>query len=75
MNRTLVPAKTARVAMLGGISEMTLHRWLNDPALNERMTATGQIVNPGSPAEFAAAIDEQSKNLAAWSKAIGGRLK
>ena len=48
---------------------------LSDPALNERMTATGQIVNPGSPAEFAAAIDEQSKNLAAWSKAIGGKLK
>jgi len=48
---------------------------LNDPALNERMTATGQIVNPGTPAEFAAAIDEQSKNLAAWSKAIGGKLK
>jgi tripartite-type tricarboxylate transporter receptor subunit TctC len=44
---------------------------LNDPALNERMTATGQIVNPGSPAEFAAAIEEQSRNLAAWSKAIG----
>jgi tripartite-type tricarboxylate transporter receptor subunit TctC len=48
---------------------------LADPALNERMTATGQIVNPGSPAEFAAAIDEQSKNLAVWSKAIGGKLK
>ncbi|HEU5179091.1 MAG TPA: tripartite tricarboxylate transporter substrate binding protein [Burkholderiales bacterium] len=48
---------------------------LNDPALNERMTATGQIVNPGTPAEFAAAIDEQSKNLASWSKAIGGKLK
>jgi len=44
---------------------------LSDPQLNERMTATGQIVNPGSPAEFAAAIDEQSRNLAAWSKAIG----
>jgi tripartite-type tricarboxylate transporter receptor subunit TctC len=48
---------------------------LSDPALNERMTATGQIVNPGSPAEFAAAIDEQSRNLAAWSKAIGGKLR
>jgi len=48
---------------------------LNDPALHERMTATGQIVNPGTPAEFAAAIEEQSRNLAAWSKAIGGRLK
>jgi tripartite-type tricarboxylate transporter receptor subunit TctC len=48
---------------------------LNDPALHERMTATGQIVNPGTPAEVAAAIEEQSRNLAAWSKAIGGRLK
>ena len=48
---------------------------LNDPALNERMTATGQIVNPGTPAEFAAAIDELSNNLATWSKAIGGKLK
>ena len=48
---------------------------LSDAALNERMTATGQIVNPGSPSEFAAAIDEQSKNLAGWSKTIGGKLK
>jgi tripartite-type tricarboxylate transporter receptor subunit TctC len=48
---------------------------LSDPALAERMTATGQIVNPGSPAEFAAAIEEQSRSLAAWSKAIGGKLK
>jgi tripartite-type tricarboxylate transporter receptor subunit TctC len=48
---------------------------LSDPQLNERMTATGQIVNPGSPAEFAAAIQEQSANLAAWSKTIGGKLK
>ena len=37
--------------------------------------STGQIVNPGTPAEFAAAIEEQSRNLAAWSKAIGGKLK
>jgi len=48
-----------------------VRRQLSDPALNERMTATGQIVNPGSPAEFAAAIEEQSRNLAAWSKVIG----
>ena len=65
-----------------GISEAVRERiaadvraQLTDPALNERMTATGQIVNPGSPAEFAAAIEEQSRNLAAWSKAIGGKLK
>jgi tripartite-type tricarboxylate transporter receptor subunit TctC len=48
---------------------------LSDPVLAERMTATCQIVNPGSPAEFAAAIEAQSKNLAVWSQAIGGKLK
>jgi tripartite-type tricarboxylate transporter receptor subunit TctC len=48
---------------------------VSDPLITERMTATGQIVNPGSPAEFAAAIDEQAKALAAHAKAIGGKLK
>src|SRR5688572_3662398 len=52
-----------------------VRKHLSDPQVAERMTATGQIVNPGSPAEFAAAIDEQSRNLAAWSKVIGGKLK
>jgi tripartite-type tricarboxylate transporter receptor subunit TctC len=52
-----------------------VRKHLSDPQLNERMTATGQIVNPGSPAEFAAAIEEQSRNLATWSQAIGGKLK
>jgi tripartite-type tricarboxylate transporter receptor subunit TctC len=52
-----------------------VRKQLSDPELAERMTATGQTVNPGSPAEFAAAIEEQSRNLAAWSKAIGGKLK
>jgi tripartite-type tricarboxylate transporter receptor subunit TctC len=47
----------------------------SERVLSERMAATGQIVNPGSPKEFAAAIDEQASNLAAWSKAIGGKLK
>lgn len=52
-----------------------VRKHLSDPAVAERMTATGQIVNPGSPAEFAAAIEEQSRSLAAWSKTIGGKLK
>ena len=54
-------------------ADVTQH--LKDPALAERMTATGQLVNPGSPKEFAAAIEEQSSNLARWSKTIGGKLK
>lgn len=30
-----------------------------DKAVAERLSATGQVVNPGTPAEFAAAIEEQ----------------
>jgi hypothetical protein len=37
----------------------------------ERLTATGQIVSPGTPAEFAAAIDEQASHLAAIGKVLG----
>ncbi len=42
-----------------------------DPVVTERLTATGQIVSPGTPAEFAAAIDEQAANLAVAAKALG----
>ena len=46
-----------------------------DPVITERLTATGQIVSPGTPAEFAAAIDEQAANLAAFAKALGIKPK
>ena len=46
-----------------------------DPVVAERLTATGQIVSPGSPAEFAAAIDEQAAHLAAFAKALGIKPK
>jgi tripartite-type tricarboxylate transporter receptor subunit TctC len=48
-----------------------LRAQLADPQIAERMTATGQIVNPGSPAEFAAAIEEQSAQMAAHGRALG----
>ena len=44
---------------------------LGDPVISERLTATGQIVSPGTPAEFAAAIDEQAGHLAAIGKVLG----
>jgi tripartite-type tricarboxylate transporter receptor subunit TctC len=44
---------------------------LGDPTISGRLTATGQIVSPGTPAEFSAAIDEQSKHLAAVVKVLG----
>lgn len=46
-----------------------------DPVIFERLTATGQIVSPGTPAEFAAAIDEQGAHLATFAKALGIKAK
>jgi len=41
-----------------------------DPAIATRVAATGQIVSPGTPAEFAASIDEQRAKFAAIAKAF-----
>ena len=45
-----------------------------EPAVAERLTATGQINSPGNAAEFAASIDEQAKQLAASAKLLGTKL-
>ena len=44
---------------------------LADPAVVERLTATGQMVSPGSAAEFAAAIEKQSAGIAGFAKVLG----
>lgn len=44
---------------------------LSDPGIMEKMTATGQIVSPGTAAEFDAEIKEQSGHLAKFAAAIG----
>src|SRR5262245_46960992 len=41
-----------------------------DPAIATRVAATGQIVSPGTPAEFAAEIDEQRAKFAAIAKGL-----
>ena len=46
-----------------------------DPVVTERLIATGQIVSPGTPGEFAAAIDEQAAHLATFARALGIKLK
>ena len=46
-----------------------------DPVVTERLIATGQIVSPGTAAEFAAAIDEQAAHLATFAKALGIKPK
>ncbi len=43
----------------------------SDPEIVSRMTATGQAVTPGNPAEMTAAIDEQRKGLAAIAQILG----
>lgn len=44
---------------------------VNDPDINAKLAATGQVVNPGSPAEFAAALKEQSAKVADIGKILG----
>ncbi len=41
-----------------------------DPAVEPRLIQTGQILNPGGPAEFAAAIENQTGKLAVIAKAL-----
>ncbi len=45
------------------------------PAIAAQIAATGQIVSPGSPAEFAASIDEQRAKFAVIAKALGIQAK
>jgi tripartite-type tricarboxylate transporter receptor subunit TctC len=41
-----------------------------DPGVESRLIQTAQILNPGTPAEFAAAIKDQTGKLAAIAKAL-----
>jgi tripartite-type tricarboxylate transporter receptor subunit TctC len=43
-----------------------------EPAFAERVAATGQIVSPGTAAEFAASIEQQRAKFAAIARALGG---
>jgi tripartite-type tricarboxylate transporter receptor subunit TctC len=42
-----------------------------DPALAARLVATAQVLNPGSPSEFAAAIDAQRATVARIAQQLG----
>src|SRR5262245_24633534 len=44
---------------------------LKDPVMLERLTATGQVVNPGTPAEFSAAIDKQKAQATEAGNILG----
>ena len=44
---------------------------LADPALAEKLVASGQEVVPGSAAEFAKSIEDQFKAVASIAKTLG----
>jgi tripartite-type tricarboxylate transporter receptor subunit TctC len=44
---------------------------LADPGVASKLTATGQLINPGTSAEFAASMDAQRKTLAAIATRLG----
>jgi tripartite-type tricarboxylate transporter receptor subunit TctC len=46
-----------------------------NPEIAGRLTATGQLVRPGTAAEFAAAIDEQAAQLAEFARTLGMKAK
>jgi tripartite-type tricarboxylate transporter receptor subunit TctC len=46
-----------------------------DPAVSARLSATAQVVNPGGPAEFAAAIEAQRANIAKIAQTLGIKPK
>ena len=44
---------------------------LSDPQINAKLAATGQVVNPGTPKEFEAALNEQSGKVADIGRILG----
>jgi tripartite-type tricarboxylate transporter receptor subunit TctC len=46
-----------------------------DPEIAQRLTSTGQFVNPGGPAEFGASIEQQRAHMAEAAKELGVKSK
>ncbi len=44
---------------------------VTDPEINAKLDATGHVVNPGTPDEFAAALKDQSEKVADIGKVLG----
>jgi tripartite-type tricarboxylate transporter receptor subunit TctC len=50
-----------------------IHAVASDPAIVQKLTATGQVVSPGNGAEFAASIAQQRAQVAAVAKLFGNK--
>jgi tripartite-type tricarboxylate transporter receptor subunit TctC len=46
-----------------------------DPAISSRLAGTAQVVNPGGPAEFAAAVEDQRAKIAKIAQTLGLKPK
>jgi tripartite-type tricarboxylate transporter receptor subunit TctC len=44
---------------------------VTDPTVASRLQGLGEIVSPGTPAEFAASMDDQRARLTAFAHALG----
>ncbi len=44
---------------------------ISDPEINSKLAATGQVVNPGTPAEFTKALDDQRAKVVEIGKVLG----
>ena len=47
----------------------------SDPIIKDRLTRTGQLLNPGGPAEFGASIETQRATVTAAANALGIKAK
>ena len=63
-SKHLAPAVRERIAK--EITEIAA-----DQLVAEKLAATGQVVNPGSPAELEVAVAEQRANVAQTAKVLG----
>lgn len=46
-----------------------------DPEISAKLIASAQVINPGGPADLAAAVKEQTEQIAATAKALGIQRK
>ncbi len=44
---------------------------VSDPEINSKLSATGQVVNPGTPAELTAVLDDQRATVAKIGDTLG----
>ena len=48
-----------------------IHEIVADPEIESKLSATGQVVNPGTPTEFAAALDDQGVTVKKIGETLG----